>query len=92
MKSKSSGGIPLFCPAADWCAAAPAEPTATSPLASVWITTWMQQIPICSGNFYRFLPTKNFCYKFNHLKSLILYYDCDSGTFRPPLCRPRLYP
>lgn len=60
------------------CAAAPAEPTATSPLASVDHSLDAANSYLLSGNFYRFLPYKNFCYKFDHLKSLILYYDCDN--------------
>ena len=58
------------------CAAAPAEPTAPSPLASVDHSLDAANSYLLSGNFYRFLPYKNFCYKFDHLKSLILYYDC----------------
>ena len=60
------------------CAAAPAEPTATSPLASVDHNLDAANSYLLSDNFYRFLPYKNFCYKFDHLKSLILYYDCDN--------------
>ena len=60
------------------CAAAPAEPTATLPLASVDHNLDAANSYLLSGNFYRFLPYKKFCYKFDHLKSLILYYDCDN--------------
>lgn len=85
MKSKVLAAFLCFALLLTGCAAAPAEPTATSPLASVDHNLDAANSYLLSGNFYRFLPYKNFCYKFDHLKSLILYYDCDSGT-SGPLC------
>lgn len=78
MKSKVLAAFLCFALLLTGCTVAPAEPTATSPLASVDHNLDAANSYLLSGNFYRFLPYKKFCYKFDHLKSLILYYDCDN--------------